>query len=828
MNLRPFMCWVAAGTVVSVASITAFGQSSSPSRPSRPVRPVDQTVEPAPGDAGSAPSRPGRPVPPPSSDNGSTESQNPYVNPRGFLDPQPSIGAQSQVKPSAIARKSGDWSDPAVWGIGEQGPRPINWPIELPWPIDPRTHEVDVYTGNWTITVQGDARARSCSGTIAGSGVLSLSGAFSGTVLGSTIRTRELSGSVNMIDGVLDAMGGTLVLDYRRTDLGRLMPVSATTARLSQSSLPSSSAQSYLAPFSLRLNGCGVVRGSVRVSNGGALTVTTCPPTLPRAEAFGLSISGDLELLPGSTLTMDVPSAGPVERLTNVLLPATVGYVPLLQVDGSVSACGISSTFNCTVDVEATAGRSVAIARFGGGIGKGLVPFTTIKAAEPAVVPGNQSHRNDSRPSPLYDMVGPDISGNQRDQVRAERVSKLSRAAQVSTDAFAAAVGIEPDAWWAMSFTPELLFRSSGLELQVTPPIKAEAIGVRLPETPSGVSIDFASLSSFDNLVLVTHGTRSSGDRSHPSFIDADRVSMGQIATMFDAVANQVNAPYLAQQNLLVQGTPSNEALTVLRTFGRFAGNVDPRWHIAVLDWREWATGNDGSNPEGVLAKHFNPNISAFYGQQIGRSLADEIVSHRAMWGKGPMKRLHLLAHSSGSWLVDAIADRLREHWGPREQGGPDITLTFFDAFDQGGTQAIFGAQGELGDSADTVEHYFDNAMPGTQAKGAGLPRNAMNFDVTQLRSRTDRERYDQEVNKHLANAGMPPVGTSSVLDWVYMHGWPYEWYLRTMQAFITDGSPVKPCEGDRDCKWREWGVIRSPLAQDFLALQRSSGQEKK
>ena len=69
----------------------------------------------------------------------------------------------------------------------------------------------------------------------------------------------------------------------------------------------------------------------------------------------------------------------------------------------------------------------------------------------------------------------------------------------------------------------------------------------------------------------------------------------------------------------------------------------------------------------------------------------------------GNYDRIHFIAHSAGSNLVNIAADDLKNQAKITRPNRPLITtITFLDAFDPSGTGAAYGA------SADWAEHYVD------------------------------------------------------------------------------------------------------------------------
>lgn len=140
---------------------------------------------------------------------------------------------------------------------------------------------------------------------------------------------------------------------------------------------------------------------------------------------------------------------------------------------------------------------------------------------------------------------------------------------------------------------------------------------------------------------------------------------------------------------------------------------------------------------------------------------------------------MHLLSHSSGSWFVNRMMQRLADNAA--------IHLTFFDAFNNPAKPCPLlplrpycgRFQSQLGDgtgSDDFVEHYVDRyfvSLPGTDDR---LPK-AVNFDVT-----------DAMIPSSPFHSGALGAG----------HSWPYKWYLETVRQANQSMSlfPDPACNG--------------------------------
>lgn len=197
--------------------------------------------------------------------------------------------------------------------------------------------------------------------------------------------------------------------------------------------------------------------------------------------------------------------------------------------------------------------------------------------------------------------------------------------------------------------------------------------------------------------------------------------------------------------------------------FGEMAASIEavmtkygnPSWDVTTLDWREYATGSTNS-PDFRL---FQPATSAQFSLGIAESTAHWLRSNNFQYVK-----MHLLSHSSGSWM----ANRLMQLFA----GEADIHVTFFDAFVNPSVYGFCSSilfcgrfDSTLGDGArqDFVEQYVDRffvVLPGTNKRLT----NAVNFDVTH------------------ATISSPPFGSGSEFL-SNGHSWPYQWYLESVRA---------------------------------------------
>jgi len=283
-------------------------------------------------------------------------------------------------------------------------------------------------------------------------------------------------------------------------------------------------------------------------------------------------------------------------------------------------------------------------------------------------------------------------------------------------------------------------------------------------------------------------------------------------------------------------------------------------WRVAVLDWREYSTGSMQLNdPNG--APVFQPWVSAFIGADIGRACADLLLDCGLDYTE--LSEIHILGHSSGTWLIDAFTKRIRERaleFGTH--GPPQIQVTAFDAFTWPAD-----AQGPLSDAADRTEQYLDGRLPGTRSSHptgvnvdvvwldpditftiddakrlmlslsglaprhssmgypfwnnrSGLPRRVgfggyVDHTIPRDSSASQILRYAKlSWPDQLFDFSLPAVVTN--VDHLFGHGWPYEWYARTIEA--CRGVEFKP--GSIWCPslcWDQWGFVTSPMYADYL-----------
>ncbi len=183
----------------------------------------------------------------------------------------------------------------------------------------------------------------------------------------------------------------------------------------------------------------------------------------------------------------------------------------------------------------------------------------------------------------------------------------------------------------------------------------------------------------------------------------------------------------------------------------RLNDNTVDNWDVTTLDWRFFAGGAFDEHDNRPFAgwNGFDPFMSASNGIDIGESLVQWMQTVGLAYEK-----VQLVSHSSGSWLVNAISDRL--------PAANEVQLTLFDSFAPPANPIapfeIF-RQGtkrpSLGESADFSEQYFDRGWGG------------------------DVLGYTQEILKHAVNIETSFLHTP-ILNPIASHAFPYEWYIRT------------------------------------------------
>jgi len=184
---------------------------------------------------------------------------------------------------------------------------------------------------------------------------------------------------------------------------------------------------------------------------------------------------------------------------------------------------------------------------------------------------------------------------------------------------------------------------------------------------------------------------------------------------------------------LVTHGTMS-DANSWVRQMTSLIHQRSTEWDAVALDWEPFAD-------------TIYPVNTAEVGIDIGESVYHWLREKGIHYGGG----VHLLSHSSGSWLVDALADKLAATAIP-------VHLTLFDAFTPGLGLIDKPGGGEpvLGDTATWAEHIVERSwwVPGTR----DILPFLLNIDVSEISP------YDDE--------------SYNAID---LHAWPYQWYHATV-----------------------------------------------
>lgn len=255
------------------------------------------------------------------------------------------------------------------------------------------------------------------------------------------------------------------------------------------------------------------------------------------------------------------------------------------------------------------------------------------------------------------------------------------------------------------------------------------------------------TIAHFDNAVIGTTTDRFLGLNYRQQGGPVPSVPVMEVVTL---AAPRVLHGTATSPNLvfITHGTNANADDWVTELGYYMALDAGADWQVATFDWRQYAGGSDDD-----FSLPFDPFLSANNGINIGESLARWYAQQNIAF-----ESVQLLGHSSGSWLVDSMADAMKAR-----TMADQIHLTLFDAFDP--PRAIYRQDGNkpiLGETADFTSHYFHryqlklfddhDLIPYTNSV---LP-NAVNFDLTKLAEFTN------------------PFSS---------HAYPYIWYLDTAKT---------------------------------------------
>ncbi len=131
-------------------------------------------------------------------------------------------------------------------------------------------------------------------------------------------------------------------------------------------------------------------------------------------------------------------------------------------------------------------------------------------------------------------------------------------------------------------------------------------------------------------------------------------------------------------------------------------------------------------------------------------------------------KHLHLIGHSAGSALIQACALRVKAR--------TDITTTVHTTFLDAYVGIIYGGREKYGAGADWSDSYFardPETYDGLFSRTKGHLDHAYGVDVTWL------EPNKRTIYVHQSGSGL--TGTVPCPYTVTTHGWPHEFYMRTI-----------------------------------------------
>ena len=168
------------------------------------------------------------------------------------------------------------------------------------------------------------------------------------------------------------------------------------------------------------------------------------------------------------------------------------------------------------------------------------------------------------------------------------------------------------------------------------------------------------------------------------------------------------------------------------------ASSSEIDWEVVDYNWPD-------------RASSFEPYIPLWRGRALGRQLGDHIHNYG-------YKYIHLIGHSSGVGIVDAIADTISKRDAAAGLD-TDIHITLLDAF-----VPIY--MKSIGDNADWVEQYVEDSKLGSTSWT--LP-HAFNIDLDSVEQSTEEGRG---------------------------HSWPWKWYLATTENPLEsqyNGVPIGP-----------------------------------
>jgi hypothetical protein len=198
---------------------------------------------------------------------------------------------------------------------------------------------------------------------------------------------------------------------------------------------------------------------------------------------------------------------------------------------------------------------------------------------------------------------------------------------------------------------------------------------------------------------------------------------------------------------------------------------TDPKVKLFVLDWQRAAAVFGGSGAFNLRG----PGPRTDEAIRVGNCLAAELAGY---------SRVHFIAHSLGSWVIDTAADQLT----PK---GVRTHLTFLDAYSPAESEI-----GKLGDRATHAEHFVSRPVHGLAPLTNWQLPEAHNFNVTNPRDEIAR-----------FSILTPPTSWPGQIaaNFLEEHGWPIEWYAASGSPGITQswefgGSPGSRTDGELTC----------------------------
>lgn len=263
-------------------------------------------------------------------------------------------------------------------------------------------------------------------------------------------------------------------------------------------------------------------------------------------------------------------------------------------------------------------------------------------------------------------------------------------------------------------------------------------------------------------------------------------------ALLGDGIVTTTLSPKNGPRNLILatHGTNSNPDVwataLVAGISQQMSSSTKKTWDVATFDWSRFA-GDITSFADGAVE-------TARVGSEIGESLASWMKERGLSY-----QQVHLLGHSSGAWVVDGLADKLKDQ-GNQSGSHPFIHETLFDANAVPvGKSTRSASEWQLADSANYADHYVDNRSLTFIPVGLDYTNEtlaAFNIDITALDGR--------------GIFGSAPVKGP--------HGWPYGYYTLT----VDDSSLLSAYFGARHSS--ELGLTQPSYKDKFGSLKFAQG----